>query len=279
MAGVHPDEIYNFIRRPNPDDAAWSHLSYTNSARPRYPGTFPAEVITVAATPSARSARQSGYSVVTSDSRTASMASQSVFDGRAESLRSWAPSSAPSRNSSHPAFAQQFAVENELPPLPLLWCEFYGLPACDFQTDSFSAWTQHHSSHLNGRFPSYTLCWFCDETFVAPASGSSADRRDNFDRRMRHVAEHIRDLGATLDQMRPDFHMVEHAHMHGNGQLDDTTYNKAMQFTELPAKFQLPPDDPDYHSSSAYAPRMQVYNQQREDRHRRSHPNSNKRRR
>ncbi|KLU89662.1 hypothetical protein MAPG_08633 [Magnaporthiopsis poae ATCC 64411] len=66
-------------------------------------------------------------------------------------------------------------------------------------------------------------------------------RRLQFERRLRHVADHVvgypRDgyggyAAYTYTHMRPDFYVIRHLHHHGI--INRATYEQCMQYTELP---------------------------------------------
>ncbi|KLU88124.1 hypothetical protein MAPG_07111 [Magnaporthiopsis poae ATCC 64411] len=123
-----------------------------------------------------------------------------------------------------------------------LVCEFRNLLGCawSFGTHEIEGWVAHVASHLGGRFPGKSLCWFCDNAFFDGGETASTltsntkndKRRLQFERRLRHVADHVVLDGYTYTHMRPDYHVIRHLYDH------DIIYNaifeQCMQYTELP---------------------------------------------
>jgi len=261
-------DIYRFLDSRQRGPEVWSPYPNAAAATPRYSPRFgPISMATSSAV-----SRESEYTLASTATSTATRTytQPSVFSGGYPASEvSWAPSTAPSHGPRHPNFAEQFAVpaQPSLTPDSGLWCEFHDLAECRevFQYSDEAGWIRHHREHLGDDLPYQVVCWFCDN-FVAECTSG---RRANFERRMRHIGEHIRRDDQTLEGMRPDFFMVRH--LHDIGLLSDEIYNSAMQYTELPPSYQLPEDDPVYDSrSSRYGTRSQphVHNQAREDRER-----------
>ncbi|KAK3946398.1 hypothetical protein QBC46DRAFT_5262 [Diplogelasinospora grovesii] len=167
-------------------------------------------------------------------------------------------SSAPPRQAPHRSFVQQFAHQFVPPTAPaltiagpsataavptatgsfVLWCEFCALQNCNatFRGDDEESWIAHHEWHVGDRYPKELMCWFCDHIpFVARHNN---ERRDNFRLRMQHIRTHIFYDYQTRDDMRPDFHMIEH--LHKNRLIDDGLYRHAMRYDELPPELRLP---------------------------------------
>ncbi|KAK0639703.1 hypothetical protein B0T16DRAFT_297714, partial [Cercophora newfieldiana] len=127
-----------------------------------------------------------------------------------------------------------------------LWCEFRGLLDCKatFHLGDDRGWIDHHAvEHLGGEFPRRLVCWFCDDfgdAFSVPTNSKTLDTdlKENFELRMAHVREHILSDDLTLDQMRPDFYMVEHLYRHNL--MDGISYKSAMHYTEVPESFRIP---------------------------------------
>ncbi|KAK0740567.1 hypothetical protein B0T18DRAFT_330546 [Schizothecium vesticola] len=149
------------------------------------------------------------------------------------------------------------------------WCEFGELMGCDatFRGDDEAGWIRHHVQHLGVQFPRETICWFCDyhTPFVAH---HKADRQATFEERMVHIAEHVRSDYLSINEMRPDFHMLEHLFRHHL--ISDETYYDARQYTELPRELQHP--DAGFAHDMSSAPRHRgraegvVNNTEKEDR-------------
>ncbi|KAI0181338.1 hypothetical protein GGR52DRAFT_567568 [Hypoxylon sp. FL1284] len=119
-------------------------------------------------------------------------------------------------------------------PGTVLPCEFVGLSSCDetFGFDEADMWIEHIvTSHLRNKLPSKGLCWYCDDYQFTAKDTAQGDRRMNFEYRMEHIRQHIAD-GFTANNIRPDFHMIEHLHSHRL--ISDTVYNWAKQWTEVP---------------------------------------------
>lgn len=127
-----------------------------------------------------------------------------------------------------------------------LVCEFRDLLGCpwSFGAHEVDGWVAHVASHLGGRFPAKSLCWFCDDGVFDSgenkSSSSSSNTKSNkrrlqFERRLRHVADHVVGDGYytyTYTHMRPDFYVIRHLHHHGI--IDGATFEQCMQYTELP---------------------------------------------
>lgn len=258
-------DIYRFLDSRQRGNAreVWSPYPNAAAATPRYsPRIGPASMAISSAV-----SRESEYTLAPSTA-TRTYTQPSVFSGGyAVSEVSWASSTAPSHGPRHPTFAEQFAVPAPLTPDSGLWCEFHDLADCRevFQYNDEAGWIRHHREHLGDELPYRLMCWFCDD-FVADCAGG---RRANFERRMRHIGEHIRRDDQTLDGMRPDFFMVKH--LHTLGLLSEEMYARAMDYSELPVSYQLPEEDPAYDSrSSKYGTKSQphIHNQAKEDRER-----------
>lgn len=151
----------------------------------------------------------------------------------------------------------------------VLWCEFRHVIGCEavFAGDSEYEWIQHHIHHLEGKFPSEFVCWFCDH--VPFKAKHSADRQAMFELRMQHICEHIRGDYYQVDHMRPDFRLLEHMCRHGR--LDREIFEELRSYSELPPQYRLPKDD---YSSHLQATNGQIYNQAQEDRRRRKQQQS-----
>lgn len=141
-------------------------------------------------------------------------------------------------NATNPTFAQS------LPPLDysqpnILWCEYCMFEECNrvFALDETDEWIDHHCDHMQDTFPAVLSCWFCDDVQFVAANGR--DHRARFHARMVHIREHISLGTLTADNVRPDFHMIEH--MRREGLISDGPfYHAAMGYSELPEALRLP---------------------------------------
>jgi hypothetical protein len=117
-------------------------------------------------------------------------------------------------------------------PAPLV-CEFTGIGKCDkaFESRDEAGWITHIAKdHLNYRFPTTCICWFCDDQFRA-SSHSQSDTETSYRKRMHHIAKHLRN-GLLITQMRPDLFFLEH--LYKNGLVNDETYHKTRAYHEAP---------------------------------------------
>ncbi|KAJ9165052.1 hypothetical protein NKR19_g866 [Coniochaeta hoffmannii] len=118
-----------------------------------------------------------------------------------------------------------------------LWCELCVLRDCPvtFPIDQTQEWIEHHCRHLQEQYPSRLMCWFCDHVpFVSARDG----RYGNFRDRMEHIREHISSDYMRMDDMRPDFYMINH--LGERGIIDAAMRDIALKFSELPAALRLP---------------------------------------
>ncbi|KAL8397750.1 hypothetical protein RB594_004452 [Gaeumannomyces avenae] len=163
-----------------------------------------------------------------------------------------------------------------------LACEFRDLLGCawSFGVRDVDDWIAHVASHLGGRFPAKSLCWFCNDvvfdTGDSSSSSSSNKRRARFEERLRHVAAHHARDGCAYAHMRPDFYIVRHLREHAI--IDADTYARCMRYTELPdelRRMRLAGADKPDSSPRTSAPKRGdrggglVFDQAREDRLRR----------
>ncbi|KAI2779190.1 hypothetical protein F4815DRAFT_196336 [Daldinia loculata] len=122
---------------------------------------------------------------------------------------------------------------NPGPGMIVLPCELFGF-GCEhtFNFDEVDAWIEHIiADHFRGKLPSKAICWFCDIWhFDSKAPEVGNDRRQNFDNRMWHVREHFAE-GKTVEDIRPDFHMLEHLHRHQI--ISEDTYIKYKRWNDL----------------------------------------------
>lgn len=99
-----------------------------------------------------------------------------------------------------------------------------------FREDEEDAWIEHHARHLRDRFPQQVACWFCDD--VPFVSERRADRYTNFVWRMQHIHDHILNDKQTRNNMRPDFHIIQHLWEHEL--IDGEIFNRAINYSKLP---------------------------------------------
>ncbi|KAI0137282.1 hypothetical protein BJ170DRAFT_51407 [Xylariales sp. AK1849] len=116
----------------------------------------------------------------------------------------------------------------------ILPCEFVGYAHCNrlFDADDTDGWMQHILfDHLQGRLPSDCLCWFCDDIeFFAKDHGLDNDLRTNLENRMDHIRRHIVFDHFTVNQIRPDYHFLDH--LHRCGLVTDEVYHQALCWHE-----------------------------------------------
>ncbi|KAI0142376.1 hypothetical protein F4776DRAFT_503703 [Hypoxylon sp. NC0597] len=131
-------------------------------------------------------------------------------------------------------------LPNPTPGTFRLPCEFVGLGSCDetFNYDETEAWIEHIIvNHLKDKLPSKAVCWFCDEYPFDAKAPQVRDRRLNFHNRMEHIRDHIVSEGKTANDIRPDFHMLDHLRQHGL--IPETTYHQVRRWHEP----SLPPEN------------------------------------
>lgn len=152
--------------------------------------------------------------------------------------------------SSHPPRNEHFATfmiaAADNPPIPPeaaahpLWCELCVTGNCPatFPIDQTREWIQHHCDHLADRYPARLVCWFCDHVPFKATGRSPGERYANFLDRMEHIREHIADDHRTVDDMRPDFSMINHLADHRI--IEDSMRRVALGYSELPEALRLP---------------------------------------
>ncbi|KAI0130855.1 hypothetical protein F4814DRAFT_145590 [Daldinia grandis] len=122
------------------------------------------------------------------------------------------------------------------PRMIVLPCELIGF-GCNhaFNFNEVDAWIEHiAANHLHDRLPSKAICWFCDTWhFDSRAPEVRNDRRQNFENRMWHIRDHFAD-GKTTDDIRPDFHMLEHLHRYNI--IAEEDYIKCKRWNDLPCR-------------------------------------------
>jgi hypothetical protein len=252
------DSVQQFLTQYHGGDSydteAWSPL---NPAAPRHVNTDPQSVASES-TPTWD--EETNYTYVSQSSRTRTARSASIFSRYSTADQSSvAQSEAPASqwDGYEVAGGEEF----------VLWCEFHQLNGCHatFRGDNEAAWIQHHIDHLGGRVPSSLVCWFCNEPpFVAK---QREDRRANFVDRMQHIRQHISvNWTITSEDMRPDFFMVKK--MYRIGQIDRSTYERAMAYNEMPENLRPAADD---EPPMTWRSGAVVDNGERERRHHRRH--------
>ncbi|KAI1825690.1 hypothetical protein F4861DRAFT_161502 [Xylaria intraflava] len=103
--------------------------------------------------------------------------------------------------------------QGENAPLTRLPCEFVSYGGCDrtFAFAEVDNWIEHMiSEHYANNLPPIALCWFCND----PPFDSERDRIDrftNYDRRMRHIREHLREMRYSIRDIRSDHYLNTHA--------------------------------------------------------------------
>ncbi|KAH9908119.1 hypothetical protein F4778DRAFT_463428 [Xylariomycetidae sp. FL2044] len=156
---------------------------------------------------------------------------------------------------------------------PVLPCELAGF-GCEatFHHEDTGNWIDHITAgHMYDKLPKKAVCWFCDDEFDEDRYG---DRRTAFEYRLLHVREHIIDGGLTVDNMRADFHLLEHLRRHRL--IADSTYHLYRRIgteqrppgtMELYAPGQKPPERMLQEERDSQV----IHDLQKEERHRRRH--------
>lgn len=110
-------------------------------------------------------------------------------------------------------------------------CEFSDITRCNesFDFDDVDSWFNHIVEHLYSKYPSYTICWFCDDYWF-DATAPSEDAQHMFYCRMLHIRDHF-GMGKSVEQKRPDFFFLDH--LYRNRLIDEKTYNKMKKKGEL----------------------------------------------
>ncbi|KAL8336342.1 hypothetical protein RB601_000249 [Gaeumannomyces tritici] len=221
-----------------------------------------------------------------SSSRNSSVSATIVGDDDASTMAAAVFSGGGGRSSSVYTFDTMYTTSAETASDDdhnYLACEFRDLLGCawTFGAREVDGWVAHVASHLGGRFPAKSLCWFCnDVVFDTGDSSSSSDnkkRQARFEERLRHVAAHQARDGCAYAHMRPDFYLVRHLREHAI--IDADTYARCMRYTELPDELRrmrlAGADKPASSPRASSAPKRGdrggglVFDQAREDRLRR----------
>ncbi|KAK8006395.1 hypothetical protein PG991_012692 [Apiospora marii] len=165
---------------------------------------------------SSKSRRSSTRSASTRSASTASSAVSKVFSHRSDKSCRTTSSSPPPSTASLPSVYFAHAVPNP-PHNPqfILPCEFARLGLCNetFGPYETGIWEDHIVvDHFESKPPPHCICWFCDKEFAS--NDHHGDRGINFALRLEHIREHFLQDGLTAQQMRPDYFLLEHLHLH-----------------------------------------------------------------
>lgn len=159
-----------------------------------------------------------------------------AFDGPGGSSV-YSRSTAPPTHGPEPAARQRPAVPDNIPGwLP---CEFRRYSRCgaNFSFGQINVWIDHIiDEHLQGCFPSYSLCWFCDDEEFNPSSNQTDEKQTFYRQRMYHIAHHFFE-GMTAVDIRPDFHFLDH--IHDYHLIDENTFQRESQRRELSRRFEV----------------------------------------
>ncbi|KAH8677379.1 hypothetical protein BX600DRAFT_506424 [Xylariales sp. PMI_506] len=163
-----------------------------------------------------------------------SLSRSSTLDSDASVFTSsTSPSSAPSTHSSqiilpHPInrslpstrvsssadmiFAAGASVNLSQETLP---CEFRGYMGCNtiFQLDETEDWIEHIVRHFRDKLPQKSICWICDD-MTFDAKDRRVDLYTNFRDRLIHIQEHFRFAPYWEADIKPDFFVLKHLHLH-----------------------------------------------------------------
>ncbi|KAH6877267.1 hypothetical protein B0T10DRAFT_464659 [Thelonectria olida] len=195
---VDPQEIQSFL---NPYQNGYQVAQPSTSYTPTMPRTYYAPEIMMG---DEYSAPRSDFSGGTSQTPYSSGFSEG-YGGNAYSI-----STAPSTSGYERDFHQHPFQVSARPRLPCEFDQFRQRCEATFDIDDEEAWIEHLASvHLNYSYPKCCICWFCSSKYVAK-SDSNKDRWECFRKRMHHIARHLRDNERTWDDMRPDFHFIDH---------------------------------------------------------------------
>jgi hypothetical protein len=135
-----------------------------------------------------------------------------------------------------------------------------------FHPTEIDAFVSHSASHfLNHRPPPKTICVFCPQTFE-----NSDNRVANWNRRMRHIADHYRRF-EQYENSRPDFFVIEY--MRKKHIISDEDYKWSTGHTERPdcdglVEFGYKTEEAKRREARA---QQEIHNLEKEDRHRKRH--------
>lgn len=223
---------------PHGVDGIYTFLDDFNNGGPHpppyaVPRNYYASQVTVGSESSARAAPQSSYSYSEySEGGTSPTPNPSVFSGN-NGGNAYTVSTAPSVDGDERDFHQHPFVPPPPPP-PSLPCEFRQYSGCraSFALDDVTHWINHIVTvHLDGRYPRHSSCWFCNRTYEA-SSDSSKDKKKYFVRRMQHIAGHWQQGEMTWDNMRPDFHFIDH--IYRERIIGEAEYHSLRGYSEVP---------------------------------------------
>jgi len=94
-------------------------------------------------------------------------------------------------------------LEEDKPSSPTFQCCFWFLN-CYFESSNEEEWNTHCLHHFKGARPPRTNhCPLCEASFF------DSDGRDSWNKRMAHMAAHMRN-GLTLERSRPEFHLFKY---------------------------------------------------------------------
>ncbi|RDA87349.1 hypothetical protein CP532_2652 [Ophiocordyceps camponoti-leonardi (nom. inval.)] len=218
-------EIHDLLRKLERDRG--SGLSY-QSVDYTPPSYYQASLLLSEPGPSKSIPVKSAQAAASSSLSSSATPRSSIFDPF-DGQSVYSASTAPPRQGPEPLHRQRAPV----PDFSATWlpCEFHRLSRCQerFAVEDVDIWIQHIvRDHLGGKLPSYCICWFCDRVDFR----AGPDRAENYQRRMRHIASHIRDEGKTAAEVRWDFHFLDHLHHHGL--VSEPVFHWATQQSELP---------------------------------------------
>lgn len=241
---LDPDDIHQFLSSYHPARSGYDQTYYHT---PRSAQSVSGDLSELNTFDYPQTNVSAGY---TASSRAPSVASTmpashapSLFSQYSRSSKSIV-SSAPSRRSQQQPLGQ-FLNRPATQPASRpgdnqsLWCEFSGLVGCraTFQLDDERAWVEHHLEHLRGHCPTQSVCWFCDD--IQFTANGQVNAYAIFYERMEHIRRDImHDPRLGIDDMRPDFNLVEHIRQ--SGLLSESMYQHAMEYDELPNQYRLP---------------------------------------
>lgn len=171
----------------------------TDYSSPRFPlGAQPAHP---PPTPTPRYRTYTATSASTSPSMTFDVGSCSSSNFSGRSYPDSNPTTAPSIGTVMPGNGDY-----------ILPCEFIGYGSCNeqFYPVEVDRWMDHIMvDHLQNDLPSKSNCWFCD-SISFDARRNHTDKATSFRNRLEHICTHIRDDGRGVDDIRADFHLLEH---------------------------------------------------------------------
>ncbi|KAL7909956.1 hypothetical protein GGI35DRAFT_349710 [Trichoderma velutinum] len=130
--------------------------------------------------------------------------------------------------------AESSSSKSSVLPGQRLPCEFYWYGNCEetFDLRDIDGWVDHVAAHhLDLILPRKSCCWFCDEVVFDAQPETQQQCRLCYTDRMHHIADHYR-RGATIADVRPDFHFLHHLWI--NGLISEESFQRAKNFHEAP---------------------------------------------